>query len=119
MHVRTSNSGRSAGVAKRTPLVAIVGTRNADGETDERVVVALFVAPQMALQLDVDAVAAEDADEAIEQAADAVPPAVERARGPRARRGRAVEPSSSSSVSAPSPFGARSFIRVISRQRFR
>ena len=32
----------------------------------------------MPLQLDVDAVAAEDADEAIEQAADAVPPAVER-----------------------------------------
>ena len=47
-------------------------------QSDERVVVALFVAPQMPLQLDVHAVAAEDADEAIEQAADAVPAAVER-----------------------------------------
>ena len=48
-------------------------------EADERIVVALFLAAIVALQLDVDAIAPEDADEAIEQPADAVPPAVERA----------------------------------------
>ena len=60
-------------------------------QADERVVVALFVAPQMPLQLDVHAVAAEDADEAIEQAADAVPAAVERgAAGERDEAGGAA-----------------------------
>ena len=45
----------------------------------------------MPLQLDVDAVAAEDADQAIEQAADAVPPAVERgAAGQRDQPGGAA-----------------------------
>ena len=76
--MRTSNSGRSAGVAKRTPLVASVGTRNAAARLTSACVVALLVAAEMPLQLDVDAVAAEDADQAIEQAADAVAPAVER-----------------------------------------
>ena len=54
--------------------------RHAEGrrQADERLGVALLVATEMALQLDVHAVAAEHADEAIEQAADAVPPAVER-----------------------------------------
>jgi len=41
-------------------------------------VLAVNIAPQVPLQLDVHPVAAEDADQAIEQAADAVPPAVER-----------------------------------------
>ena len=60
-------------------------------QRDERVVVALLVAPKMPLQLDVHAVAAEDADEAIEQAADTVPPAVERrAAGQRDEAGRAA-----------------------------
>ena len=87
-------------------------------QADERLVVALLVAAKVPLQLDVDAAAAEDADQPIEQAADAVAAAVERgAPGERDQPG--VQPSSSSSVSAPSPFGARSFMRVTSRQRFR
>ena len=77
MQVRTSNSGRAAGVEADA-----VGRqrRHAErrGQADERLVVALLVAAEMPLQLDVHAVAAEDADQAIEQAADAVPPAVER-----------------------------------------
>ena len=48
------------------------------GQRDQRRVVLLFVAAEMPLQFDVDAVAAEDADEAIEQAADAVAAAIER-----------------------------------------
>ncbi len=47
-------------------------------EIDERLVVRLFVAAEVPLQLDVHAVAAEQADETIEQAADAVAAAVER-----------------------------------------
>ena len=47
-------------------------------ELDERPVVGFLVAAQMPLQLDVHVVAAEHADEAIEQAADAVAAAVER-----------------------------------------
>ena len=91
MQVRTSNSGRAAGVAKRTPLVASVGTRNAAARLTSACVVALLVAAEMPLQLDVHAVAAEDADQAIEQAADAVPPAVERgAAGERDQPGRAA-----------------------------
>ena len=48
------------------------------GQIDERLVVGFFVAAEVTLQLDVHAVAAEQADEAIEQAADAVAAAVER-----------------------------------------
>jgi len=40
-------------------------------QLDERLVVDLLVAPEMPLQLDVDAVAAEDPDEAVDEAADA------------------------------------------------
>ena len=58
-------------------------------ELDERLVVGFFVAAEVALQLDVDAVAAEQADEAIEQAADAVAAARRAPRGRPARRGRA------------------------------
>ena len=43
----------------------------------ERLIVALFGAPVMPLQLDERAIAAEQADEAIDQAGDAVPAAVE------------------------------------------
>ena len=57
----------------------------------ERGGVGFFVAPEVPLQLDVDAVAAEDADQAIEQAADAVAPAVERrAAGERDEPARAA-----------------------------
>ncbi len=67
--------------------------RHAEGrrQADERVGVARFVPPKVTLQLDVHAAAAEDADETIEQAADAVPPAVERgAAGERHQAGRAA-----------------------------
>ena len=47
-------------------------------QIDERLVVGFLVAAEVPLQLDVDAVAAEQADEAIEQAADAVARRVER-----------------------------------------
>ena len=72
MQVSTSNSGRSAGVAKRTPLVAIVGTRNAGARPTSASLSRFFVAAAVALQLDVDAAAAEQADQPIEQPADAV-----------------------------------------------
>src|SRR5206468_511394 len=48
------------------------------GERDERLVIRFLVAPQMPLQLDAHVIASEEADDAIEQAADAVAPAVER-----------------------------------------
>ena len=72
----------------------------------------------MPLQLDVDLVAAEDADQAIEQPADAVAIGCSSGR-PASATSPPTWPSRSSSVSAPSPFGARSFIVVISRQRLR
>ena len=75
--VSTSNSGRSPGVAKRTPLVATTGTRKRVRQLGQRLVVGFLVAQQMPLQLDADVVAAEEADEPIEQAADAVLPRVE------------------------------------------
>jgi hypothetical protein len=87
------------------------------GQRDERRVIVRLVASKMTLQLDVHPVAAEDADEPIEQAGDTMRRPSSAARPASATRP-AVQPSSSSSVSAPSPFGARSFMRVISRQRF-
>ena len=72
MVVSTSKSGRSSGAAKRTPPVATSGTRNASARHDQRVVVVFLIAPEMPLQLDVDVAAAEEADESIEQPADAV-----------------------------------------------
>jgi hypothetical protein len=48
------------------------------GQRHERRVMVRLVAAKMTLQLDVHPVAAEDADEPIEQAGDAVPPIVER-----------------------------------------
>ena len=61
------------------------------GEARERVVVARLVAAQMALQLHVHVAAAEDADQAIEQPADAVAAAVERrAAGERDQTRRAA-----------------------------
>jgi hypothetical protein len=48
------------------------------GQCDQRRVVLLFVAAEMPLQFDIDVAAAEDADDPIEQAADAVAAAVER-----------------------------------------
>ena len=80
MQVSTSNSGRSAGSAKRTPLVATIGTWNADGrDRASACVVGLFVAQRdaAAARRSTDS-RAEHADEAIEQPADAVAPAVER-----------------------------------------
>ena len=58
----------------------------------------------MPLQLDVHVVAAEDADEPIEQAADAVTARARAAARPASATSPPTWPSSSSSVSAPSPF---------------
>ena len=117
MHVSTSYSGRASGVANRTPLVAMTGTRNASA-SETSISLSVFVALQMPLQLDVDLRAAEDADQPIEQPADAVPLGVQ--QRPAGERDEPADwPSRSSSVSAPSPFGARSFMRVIRRQRLR
>ena len=69
--VRTSKSGRSSGVAKRTPPVAIDRHAERFGQADERVVVVFLIAAQVPLQLDIDLAAPEQADEPIEQAADA------------------------------------------------
>ena len=78
MHVSTSNSGRSAD--GREPDAVGRDDRHAEcrRQIDERLVVRFFVAAEMPLQLDVHAVAAEQADETIDQAADAVAAAVER-----------------------------------------
>ena len=78
MQVRTSNSGRSAGVANRAPLVAMIGTRNASASRDERLVVGFLVAAVMPLHFDIRAIASEQADDPIEQAADAESMRVER-----------------------------------------
>ena len=88
------------------------------GQARQRVVVVFLIALQMPLQLDIDVGAAEDADKAIEQAAHAVALGLQQ-RAARQGDEPGGEPSSSSSVSAPSPFGARSFMREIRRQRLR
>ena len=75
--VSTSKSGRSSAAANRTPLVATTGTRNARASAGQRTVVGFLVAQQMPLQLDVDAGAAEQTDEPIEQPAHAVAMRVE------------------------------------------
>ena len=51
----------------------------------QRVIVGLFVAQQVALQLQLGAVAAEDADETIDQPADAEPRRVQHGAARRAR----------------------------------
>ena len=89
------------------------------GEIAQRVIVGFLVAQQMPLQLQVGVGAPEHADEPIEQPADAETRRRSASRARRARSSPLVWPSSSSSVSAPSPFGARSFIIVSSRQRLR
>ena len=63
------------------------------GQRDQRLVVGLFLAAKMPLQLHVHAVAAEQPDEPLEQPADAVAPGVERgAAGERHEsRGAAVQ----------------------------
>ena len=84
MHVRTSNSGRRSGAAKRTPPVARTGHAKRRRQLDERLVVRVFVAPAVALQLDEQLLAAEQADQTVDEAADAVPmPAERRAAGQR------------------------------------
>ena len=118
MQVSTSNSGRSAGAREADAVGRERRHAKRRGQLDERLVVGLLVAAVMPLQLDVHAIAAEQPDEAIEQAADAEAPRSSAARPTSATSPRVV-PSSRSSVSAPSPFGARSFMRVISRHRFR
>ena len=91
MQVSTSNSGRAAGVVEADAVGRQRRHAERVGEADERRVVARLVAAQVPLQLDVDAAAAEDADETIEQAADAVPPRVEhRAPGERDETGGAA-----------------------------
>ena len=108
-------------VRRREPDAAGRQDGHAKGrrQIDEPLVVRVFVAPEMPLHLDVHLAAAEHPDQAVEQAADAVPIPVERRAADQRHQPADVEPSSSSSVSAPSPFGARSFIRVIRRHRFR
>ena len=91
-------------------------------QRDERVVVGFLVTLQMALQLDVEPIAAEQADQAVEQPADAVPPP-STAR-PASATSPPVVPSRSSRLSAPpvavtSPLGAPAFIRVRRRHRLR
>ena len=113
----TSNSGRSSGVAKRTPLVATTGTWNAAARSDS-FVVGFLVAQAVPLQFDEDAIASEHTDDPIQQSADAVAPRVEISR-PASATSPPVHPSSSSSASEPSPLGERSFIRVIRRQSCR
>ncbi len=67
----------------------MTGTWNADASSIERLVVRLFVAEQVALQLDADVRGAEHADQPIDQAADAERAAVE--RGPPDQRHQAAD----------------------------
>ena len=84
MAVSTSKSGRDA-------VGSDGGHAERRRERHERGGVGFFVAPEVSLQLEIDAAAAEDADQAIEQAADAVAPAVERrAAGERDESARAA-----------------------------
>ena len=83
------------------------------GQAGQRVVVVFLIAAQVPLQLDVDVAAAEQPDQPIEQPADAVPLGDEQRPPDQRDQPRVVNPSKSSSVSAPSPLGARSFMRVI------
>ena len=93
------------------------------GECDERVVVGFLVALQVALQLDVEPIAPEHADQAIEQPADAVPRAAE--DGPASERdeaaGGAVEILEAERAAGRRdfPFGAPAFICVSRRHRLR
>jgi hypothetical protein len=72
----------------------------------------------VALQFNPDLTPAERADETIDEAADTVPLRQQRL-GTDERVQPLRVPVMSSSVSAASPFGARSFARVITRQRLR
>ena len=87
------------------------------GQRDQHLVVHSLVALQVALDLDVDLLTAEDADHPVEQAADTMTIAVQQ-RAADQRDEPAHVAVEILSVSAPCPFGARSFIVVISRQRF-
>ena len=78
MQVSTSYSGRFAGAAKRTPLVAIDRHVKGRREIDERLVVRLLVAEQVPLHLDADVVRAKRADDAIDEAAHAKARSAER-----------------------------------------
>ena len=84
----TSKSGRSPGVAKRTPLVAATGHAKGLRQVRERDGVGFLVAQQVPLQIDVDVAAAEDADQPIEQAPDAEVLRVEERPAGAAPRGR-------------------------------
>ena len=89
------------------------------GQGDERLVVGLLVATVVTLQLDVGTGRGRrcrPADRADRRRRSAARRARRGRQAPRAHR---VIPSRSSSVSAPSPFGERSFMRVTSRQRLR
>ena len=89
------------------------------GQAHQRVVVVLLIAAQVPLQFDIDIAATEErrpGDRAARPRRNVRPAAVTVLP---ARPALSVNPSKSSSVSAPSPFGARSFMRVIRRHRLR
>ena len=77
MQVSTSNSGRSPGVGEPHAVGGDDRHAKRARQLGQRHVVAFLVAQQMALQLDADVIAPEEADEPIEQPADAVMPRVE------------------------------------------
>ena len=77
MHVTTSNSWRSAVIAKANAVGRNDRHVKRRRELCERLVVCFFVAAEVPLQLDVHAVSTEQTDEAIHQAADAGAVAIE------------------------------------------
>ena len=87
-------------------------------QLDERLVVGFFIAQKVPLHFHADVRGAENADDAIDEPADAEAAAAQRRPADEGDES-PVWPSSSSSASDPSPLGARSFIRVTRRQRLR
>ena len=88
------------------------------GQPDEHVVVVFLIAPQMPLELDVQVRSRPKMPTSVSSS----PPTPKRSAWSNGRPASAMRPSTwpsrSASESAPSPFGARSFIVVIRRHRF-
>ena len=113
MQVSTSSSGRPAGVAWRTSLVATSGMRKCARDVDQRAVEPLLVGIEMALQVDVEAVGEEALEEVESRRVESRRSPVTTAgpSAPPARQMRpSVWPSRSSHVATDSPFGARSLV---------
>ncbi len=97
----------------------MTGTRNGTRQLGERRVIRLLVAQQVALQLDADIAAAEQPDQAIEHAADAVAARVEQRPAGKRHQARRAAVELVEHRARLRPLAARIFMRVTSRHRLR